>query len=223
MGMHGLTKQDTDDMLCVFYARMWCLLHQLALMVKSQLELLGQHFSNVAKFIHIWRSPHLSKKIYDSWRRLRGPDRAKAVCGRLPPKPLKGQGVFKTQASGDSRNCRRFVDGSANRASDSCKKRCRLLFLLVWAPLCPLGSNVPINNTGVCEIKTAGPCTFIGFGAMGATKPYTSIWFGDIDGPKLYEFIGSGGLYFVNICIVRQQNRGGKVVGTIRSMELPRD
>ncbi len=33
------------------------------------------------------------------------------------------------------------------------------------------------------------------------TKPYKFIWFGDIDAPKPYEFIGSGGFYFANTSI----------------------
>jgi hypothetical protein len=33
---------------------------------------------------------------------------------------------------------------------------------------------------------------------MDVTKPYKFIWFGDIDGPKPYEFIGSSGFYFAN-------------------------
>jgi hypothetical protein len=33
---------------------------------------------------------------------------------------------------------------------------------------------------------------------MDVTKPYNVIGFGDIDGPKPYEFIGSGGFYFAN-------------------------
>ncbi len=39
-------------------------------------------------------------------------------------------------------------------------------------------------DTGVCEIKAAGPYTFIGFGTIAVTKPYKFIWFGDIDAPK---------------------------------------
>ncbi len=30
------------------------------------------------------------------------------------------------------------------------------------------------------------------------TKPYKFIWFGDIDGPKHYESLGSGGFYFAS-------------------------
>jgi hypothetical protein len=54
------------------------------------------------------------------------------------------------------------------------------------------------GDTGVCDMKAAGPHEFIGFGAMDVTKPYKFIRFGDIDGPKPYEFIGSGGFYIAN-------------------------
>ncbi len=33
---------------------------------------------------------------------------------------------------------------------------------------------------------------------MDVTKPYEVIWFGDVDGPKPYKFIGSGGRNFAN-------------------------
>ncbi len=49
------------------------------------------------------------------------------------------------------------------------------------------------SNTGVCEIKAAGPYKLIGFGVIDVTRPFEFIWFGDVDAPKLYEFKGSGG------------------------------
>ncbi len=60
--------------------------------------------------------------------------------------------------------------------------------------------TTPLNlrDTGVCEIKAAGPYGFIGFGAMDVTKSFKFIWFGDIHGSKPYEFIRSGGFYFAN-------------------------
>ncbi len=54
------------------------------------------------------------------------------------------------------------------------------------------------GDTGVCEIKAAGPYQVIGFGAINVTKPYEFIWFGDIESPKPYEFKGAGGFYFAN-------------------------
>ncbi len=38
--------------------------------------------------------------------------------------------------------------------------------------------------------RPSKPFEFIGFGAMDVTKSYKSIWFGDIHGPKPYEFTG---------------------------------
>ncbi len=35
---------------------------------------------------------------------------------------------------------------------------------------------------------------FLGFGAMGVTKPYKFIWFGAMDVTKPYEFIGFGAM-----------------------------
>ncbi len=46
--------------------------------------------------------------------------------------------------------------------------------------------------------KAAGPYTFIGLGAIDIAKPYKCLCFGDIDGPKACDFIGSGGFYFAN-------------------------
>ena len=72
----------------------------------------------------------------------------------------------------------------------------------------------------VCEINAhRNTRKFIRLGAMGVTdptdrwmrkihvtkptKPYKFRWLGDIDGPKPYEFIGSGGFYFAHTGISR--------------------
>ncbi len=55
-----------------------------------------------------------------------------------------------------------------------------------------------LRNSGVCEIKAAGPYKFIGFGAMDVIKPYKSTWFGDIHGPEAYKFMGPGGVCFAD-------------------------
>ncbi len=44
------------------------------------------------------------------------------------------------------------------------------------------------------QIKAAGPYKLIGCGGIVVSKPWEFTWFGDIDDPKLYEFIGFGGI-----------------------------
>ncbi len=59
-------------------------------------------------------------------------------------------------------------------------------------------TNSPRNDpgeSGDCEMKSAGPYEFIGFGAINVTRHYDLIWFGDIGGPKP---LGSGGFSFAN-------------------------
>ena len=89
-GMHTSMARDTENQLGIFYLRQWCVLHQLALIVKTQLERMQKHFGNVAKFCHVWRSPNMAVKIRQSWEK-HFKDSAVQTCRRLPPKPLKGR------------------------------------------------------------------------------------------------------------------------------------
>ena len=84
-----MESETTDDLL-VWYIRQWCLMHQVALIIKKQLELLGSHFGDVAKFIHVWRSPAMPTKLRQVWIDKCGLERANKVCRSIPCKPLKG-------------------------------------------------------------------------------------------------------------------------------------
>ena len=89
-GMHTSMARDTENQLGIFYLRQGCVLHQLALIVKTQLERMQEHFENVAKFCHVWRLPNMAVKIRQSWEK-HFKDSAVQTCRRLPPKPLKGR------------------------------------------------------------------------------------------------------------------------------------
>ncbi len=91
VGCHNAVLTDTMYNLSSWYVRQWCILHQLALMVKSQLGAMSKHFGNIAKFIHVWRSPHTALKLRAAWEEKISPERAQIVCKKLPPKPLKGR------------------------------------------------------------------------------------------------------------------------------------
>ena len=69
-----------------------CLIHQLHLMIKRQLaRATSTFFSDLAKMCNVWRAPHNAVAIYDAWRDLYSPARAKQVAHKLPPKLLRGR------------------------------------------------------------------------------------------------------------------------------------
>ena len=84
-----LIHADVGDTLTVWHIHTWCMEHKLHLIVKKQLRLLGTwYWSTLAKLIHCWRN-HM-KKMFDSWHRRFGPDRAAQCALQVPPRPTNG-------------------------------------------------------------------------------------------------------------------------------------
>ena len=65
----------------------FCLQHQVHLMVKQQLKRMPELFSNCAKIVNTWRSTGISVVVFQAWKDLFGLDRAKKAVGALPPRP----------------------------------------------------------------------------------------------------------------------------------------
>ncbi len=57
-----------------------------------------------------------------------------------------------------------------------------------------MGITKPYKFMWFGNIHGPKPYEFMGFGAMGVTKPYKFIWFGNIHGPKSYELKGFGAM-----------------------------
>ena len=88
-GVATCMSADVRQKPFVWMFRQWCLLHELALMVKTQLVSLGDYWGSLAKLINVWRSGSNAKYLYKAWEQLFGTDRAKAAAGTLPPRRLQ--------------------------------------------------------------------------------------------------------------------------------------
>ena len=98
-----LVEAAVRDLCFVWVIWTFCLVHQIHLIAKRALRKQGRFYSKVAKMSNCWRAPSRSSKIYKAWQRLPpelGPERAKKVAGKLPPKAIQGRfgAVYKTVA-----------------------------------------------------------------------------------------------------------------------------
>eukprot|EP00969_Alexandrium_andersonii_P297272 13137018-Alexandrium_andersonii.AAC.1 len=92
--MHRALEHDfdtCDNSHLKLYVRQWCVLHQVALIVKYQLSLLSSHYSDVAKLINTWRAVNNAVRLFRAWEMQFGRERALAVAKRLPPQAIKGR------------------------------------------------------------------------------------------------------------------------------------
>lgn len=87
----AMMSADVRRSVSVWMFRQWCLLHEVALLVKGQLATLGTYWSGLAKLINVWRTGSNAKLLFRSYESLHGLARAKAVAGTLPPRPLRGR------------------------------------------------------------------------------------------------------------------------------------
>jgi len=85
-----VTKEVADDPY-VWVVWVFCVQHQLHLMVKRQLARVAKFFSSLAKMSNTWRSPNAAAAIFRSWAHKFGLDRAREVAIRLPPRVLRGR------------------------------------------------------------------------------------------------------------------------------------
>ncbi len=86
-----LVDVELSPHLLCWVIRLFCLQHQIHLIVLKQLVRLGDYWSKLATAVNTWRSPHTTARLHAVWSRLHGPQRAKAVFRRLPPRPLRGR------------------------------------------------------------------------------------------------------------------------------------
>ena len=88
-------RRKIMDKLCfdLFSWVLWvfCLQHQLHLMAKRQLARAGDYFSIMAKVSNCWRAPYQGPRIFQTWAKKYGVERAKQVASALPPRALSGR------------------------------------------------------------------------------------------------------------------------------------
>ena len=90
-GAHTRISNDIAGDLQCLYFRNWCILHQLQLVTKKQLEQLASHFSEVATLVNLWRSIHNAIRIWRTWCEEFGRVRADQVCKKIPGKAISGR------------------------------------------------------------------------------------------------------------------------------------
>ena len=83
MGSDGIINDEVDDELLVLKFRSWCWQHQLNLMAQSQLALMGNCWSSLAKMIPTVRAN--LKRLRELFM-----DRCGQILG-APQKPLRGR------------------------------------------------------------------------------------------------------------------------------------
>jgi hypothetical protein len=93
-GSHTLMEADLSSCLSDLYFRVWCMQHQGALIVKSQLARLDNHYSQLATITNTWRSIGVALRVFATWKELdvlEGTQTALAACKKLPPRALTGR------------------------------------------------------------------------------------------------------------------------------------
>ena len=67
-GSHGIVQGELARLQKTLYIRQWCLLHAMHLIVKGQLKSLDmfKYFSDVAKLMHVFRTPSFAKLLYNA-------------------------------------------------------------------------------------------------------------------------------------------------------------
>lgn len=124
-----------------WYFRNWCALHQLHLIVKTQLSQLGTHFTDTATLVNVWRGVQTAIKIYKAWAERYGEQAAKKVkC--LPPRPLSGRWgaihcVERYLLKATPEECRAILPGVLSKPAKTTTKAKPTPLLPLPAPLDP--------------------------------------------------------------------------------------
>ena len=89
-GCRNSLFRDLASFSMVWLVWFLCLSHQMHLIVERSLRRSDTH-GTLAKRTNLWRNGGNIARIFRAWKRLFGPDRAKAAASRLPTRPLKGR------------------------------------------------------------------------------------------------------------------------------------
>ena len=101
VGTRKRVLDEVADLVYVWVFWVFCIMHQIHLIVKRQLSRDPSYFSRMAVMTNTWRSPHVASKIYRCWARLFSRLRADKVARGLPPKMLTGR-------FGSAHKCEKF-------------------------------------------------------------------------------------------------------------------
>ncbi len=67
----------------IWHWHIFCMLHQIHLIVMRQLSRLGTYFSDLSKCVHTWRAPKMSSQIHSLWEKKFGAARAKQAVNHV--------------------------------------------------------------------------------------------------------------------------------------------